>query len=29
LIGLPETIVTFHEGRAALAEVEAAEADQG
>jgi hypothetical protein len=29
VIGLPETIVTFHEGRAALAEVEAAEADQG
>ena len=25
LIGLPDTIVTFHEGRAALAEVEAAE----
>lgn len=28
LIGLPDTIVTFHEGRAALAEVEAAE-EQG
>jgi hypothetical protein len=27
LIGLPDTIVTFHEGKAALAEVEAAEAD--
>jgi hypothetical protein len=27
LIGLPDSIVTFHEGRAALAEVEAAEAD--
>jgi hypothetical protein len=27
LIGLPDTIVTFHEGQAALAEVEAAEAD--
>ncbi len=27
LIGLPDTIVTFHEGRAALAEVEAAEAE--
>ena len=26
LIGLPDTIVTFHEGKAALAEVEAAEA---
>lgn len=28
LIGLPETIVTFHEGKAALAEVEAAEANE-
>jgi hypothetical protein len=27
LIGLPDSIVTFHEGRAALAEVEAAEKD--
>jgi hypothetical protein len=27
LIGLPDTIVTFHEGQAALAEVEAAEAE--
>ena len=27
LIGLPDTIVTFHEGKAALAEVEAAEAE--
>ncbi|TAJ33649.1 MAG: hypothetical protein EPO59_04580 [Bosea sp. (in: a-proteobacteria)] len=25
-LGLPDTIVTFHEGKAALAEVEAAEA---
>jgi hypothetical protein len=25
LIGLPDTIVTFHEGRAAFAEVEAAQ----
>jgi hypothetical protein len=28
LIGLPDAIVTFHEGKAALAEVEAAEADE-
>jgi hypothetical protein len=28
LIGLPDSIVTFHEGKAALAEVEAAEADE-
>jgi hypothetical protein len=28
LIGLPDTIVTFHEGKAALAEVEADEGDQ-
>jgi hypothetical protein len=28
LIGLPDSIVTFHEGKAALAEVEAAEANQ-
>jgi hypothetical protein len=28
LIGLPESIVTFHEGKAALAEVEAAEASE-
>lgn len=28
LIGLPDTIVTFHEGKAALAEVEAAEGDE-
>jgi hypothetical protein len=27
LIGLPNSIVTFHEGKAALAEVEAAEED--
>ncbi len=26
LIGLPDSIVTFHEGKAALAEVEAGEA---
>ena len=26
LIGLPDSIITFHEGKAALAEVEAAEA---
>jgi hypothetical protein len=25
LIGLPDSIITFHEGKAALAEVEAAE----
>jgi hypothetical protein len=29
LIGLPNSIVTFHEGKAALAEVEAAEEDEG
>jgi hypothetical protein len=28
LIGLPDSIVTFHEGKAALAEVEAAESDE-
>ncbi len=28
LIGLPDTIVTFHEGKAALAELEAAEIDE-
>lgn len=28
LIGLPETIVTFHEGKAALAEVKAADAEE-
>jgi hypothetical protein len=28
LIGLPDSIVTFHEGKAALAEVEAADADE-
>lgn len=28
LIGLPDSIITFHEGKAALAEVEAAEADE-
>jgi hypothetical protein len=28
LIGLPDSIVTFHEGRSALAEVEAAEVDE-
>ena len=28
LIGLPDSIVTFHEGKTALAEVEAAEAEQ-
>jgi hypothetical protein len=29
LVGLPDSIVTFHEGRAALAEVEAAEGSRG
>jgi hypothetical protein len=28
LIGLPDSIVKFHEGKAALAEVEAAEKDE-
>ncbi|MEO9191601.1 MAG: hypothetical protein ABI224_16590 [Acetobacteraceae bacterium] len=28
LIGLPETVVTFHEGKAALAEVKAADAEE-
>jgi hypothetical protein len=28
LIGLPDSVVTFHEGKAALAEVEAAESDE-
>jgi hypothetical protein len=29
LIGLPDTIVTFRDGKPALAEVEAAEEDEG
>jgi len=28
LIGLPDSIVTFHEGKEALAEVQAAEGDE-